>query len=344
MKILVDASYINNSGGKILLETFLLKVFNLKLQNDFVLILDRRFSSDSINFFPEDNVYVISSNLFNRHRVFNSLIKRHKIKSIFCLNNLPPPLFFYNKSVVVNIYFHNLFYFKFCQLNILQRALYSLKRLYIFIYNNENYCWMVQNNSTKEILGRFIRNKKILIMPFYGEFSFSFSVEKRFDYIYVANNSPQKNLILLLDVWEQLGRGNFFPSLVLTVSDNLKNNLLLQRIEELVSSGINIINIGELSHGEIIKYYAFSKALIFPSKFESFGLPLIEGAKMGLPILASDKSFVHDIIQTSYLFDPNSQSSLFDCVKSTYSSISSLIPAKLKCENKLINLINTLYV
>ena len=53
-----------------------------------------------------------------------------------------------------------------------------------------------------------------------------------------------------------------------------------------------------------------SKALIFPSKYESFGLPLIEASKMHIPIIASELDFVRDVCNPIQTFDPNSAISI----------------------------------
>lgn len=236
-----------------------------------------------------------------------------------------------------------MFYLNFDTLSIFQRFSFIIKRFYIKFFNKKSYHWIVQNKSTKEALNNFLRNNKIFIFPFFPEKILCNNEVKVFDYIYVANNSPQKNLNLLLDVWEELASENYFPSLILTIDKN-KNKKLLKRVLFLTNKGIKIINLGLLSHNDIISYYSKSKALIFPSKFESFGLPLIEAAQINMPIIASDKPYLHDIIETKYLFDPNSKTSILESVKFTFFSIDNLVCAKLKCDNKINNLINLLYV
>lgn len=53
--------------------------------------------------------------------------------------------------------------------------------------------------------------------------------------------------------------------------------------------------IGNQEYGEILNYYKES-TLVFPSKLETFGLPLLEAKQTGSRIIASDKPFSHEIL------------------------------------------------
>ncbi|MEY8216185.1 MAG: glycosyltransferase, partial [Colwellia sp.] len=58
------------------------------------------------------------------------------------------------------------------------------------------------------------------------------------------------------------------------------------------------------------RLYEASKALVFPSLRESFGLPLIEASSAGLPIIASELDFVRDVSCPVQTFDPSSPVSI----------------------------------
>ena len=58
-----------------------------------------------------------------------------------------------------------------------------------------------------------------------------------------------------------------------------------------------------------------SKALIFPSLAESFGLPLVEAQEFNKPILASELDFVRDVCSPVDTFDPKSSLSIARAVK-----------------------------
>ena len=82
--------------------------------------------------------------------------------------------------------------------------------------------------------------------------------------------------------------------------------------------------------------------LIYPSLYESFGLPLIEAAQLDLVILASDLPYVNEIISSYYSFDPldiNDISLSIEKVINLRNPITSILKIKSE-ETGLINYIN----
>jgi len=56
-----------------------------------------------------------------------------------------------------------------------------------------------------------------------------------------------------------------------------------------------IVCLGSLAHNDVMKQYSMS-TLIFPSKLETFGLPLLEAMLVRSRIIASDMPFSHEIL------------------------------------------------
>ena len=54
--------------------------------------------------------------------------------------------------------------------------------------------------------------------------------------------------------------------------------------------------VGFISTGELNALYALATALIFPSRFEGFGMPLLEAMRAGLPVLCADNSAMPEIV------------------------------------------------
>ncbi len=78
--------------------------------------------------------------------------------------------------------------------------------------------------------------------------------------------------------------------------------------------GLKIEMVDELSFQEVQKLYLDSNVLIYASTLESFGLPLLEAAFQGLPVIASDLSYVHDVIKPTAVFHPESPESISNAV------------------------------
>lgn len=53
---------------------------------------------------------------------------------------------------------------------------------------------------------------------------------------------------------------------------------------------------GYLSKTDMLREYIASDIVLFPSKLETFGLPLVEAASLGKPLLVLDKPYAHDVL------------------------------------------------
>ncbi|MBK8524694.1 MAG: glycosyltransferase [Betaproteobacteria bacterium] len=114
--------------------------------------------------------------------------------------------------------------------------------------------------------------------------------------------------------------GNFsvpraLSTLALTVDSNQYAQLIGWIDLRVSSSGLKIRNLGHLSACDITTLYAESGALIYPSLFESYGLPLLEATSFGLPIIASELDYVRDVSDPVFSFDPTSAVSIARSVK-----------------------------
>ena len=87
------------------------------------------------------------------------------------------------------------------------------------------------------------------------------------------------------------------------------------------------MNLGKVPSADIPALYKSSSALIFPSKVESFGLPLIEATQMGLPVLASELDYVRDVIEPVETFNPESPVSIARAVRRFLKNPDPITPA-----------------
>ncbi|MDP3372032.1 MAG: glycosyltransferase [Candidatus Paracaedibacteraceae bacterium] len=135
------------------------------------------------------------------------------------------------------------------------------------------------------------------------------------EFIYVASGEPHKNHRQLMEAWCLLAKEGINPMLTLTL-DKERFPDLCGWIEQMVERcRLNIVNLGNLPHEQVKKLYAQAGALVYPSVFESFGLPLIEARQAGLPILASELDYVRDVVDPEQTFDPESAVSIARAVK-----------------------------
>jgi glycosyltransferase involved in cell wall biosynthesis len=136
-----------------------------------------------------------------------------------------------------------------------------------------------------------------------------------YDFAYVASGEPHKNHQQLLDAWCLLAKDGLFPSLCLTVDKETWPGLFYMIEDKREKYGLKLNNLGLLSHDEVKHLYTKVRALVYPSIFESFGMPMVEARQAGLPVLAAELDYVRDVLDPEQTFDPNSAMSIARAVK-----------------------------
>ena len=134
-------------------------------------------------------------------------------------------------------------------------------------------------------------------------------------FIYVASGEPHKNHRSLVEAWTLLAEDGIRPGLCLTLDKNRFPDLCGWIENKAKEMDLNVTNVGSMSAEDLERVYKESLALIYPSDFESLGLPLIEARCAGLPILAAEKDYVRDAVDPEETFDPGSPVSIARAVK-----------------------------
>jgi glycosyltransferase involved in cell wall biosynthesis len=76
-----------------------------------------------------------------------------------------------------------------------------------------------------------------------------------------------------------------------------------------------VIFTGFVKDEDVIHLLNVAQALVLPSMAEGFGLPAVEGAACGIPIIATLNSPLPDLLQDGGIFiDPNSVNQLTDAL------------------------------
>jgi glycosyltransferase involved in cell wall biosynthesis len=138
---------------------------------------------------------------------------------------------------------------------------------------------------------------------------------KKFDFIYPASGESHKNHQNLIDAFIILAEEGHFPSLVLTLDVNKFNDTLKSIELARDTFKLNILNMGFLPHEELLGIYRSTRYLVYPSLYESFGIPLLEAKQAGLFIVAAELDYVRDSINPDQSFDPNSAVSIARAIK-----------------------------
>lgn len=240
---------------------------------------------------------------------------------VFCFGNLPP--LFHLKGKVF-VYIQNRYLIdKKAPIKVLPNKLrirIIVERAWLILLQYNAKYYFVQTPSMKLLAEERI-NRKVSCLPLLPEIFVHSKVESNssnlthFDFLYVASSEPHKNHVALIAAWSILANEGLYPSLALTLSEEIEPILVKYIKNESTSKGLKIHILGLLPYEKLIALYRESSALIYPSSFESFGLPLIEAKKLGLAILAPELDYVRDIVNPDQSFDPHSPISISRAVK-----------------------------
>lgn len=112
-------------------------------------------------------------------------------------------------------------------------------------------------------------------------------------FVALGTIEPRKNLDLLLDVWEMLPPP--LPRLYLAGARGWAGAGLLARLDALPPGGA-VRELPGLPDGAVAALLHEARALLFPSMAEGFGLPPLEAAALGTPVLATDLPVIRELL------------------------------------------------
>lgn len=331
-KFYINAANVHQGGGKALLDAI---IQALPANQQVVLILDTRMR------LPEhvlENVQVkkIQPYLVQRLAAEWWLCRNVQPKDVvLSFGNLPPLFKLRGRTLV---FVQNRYLVDNVKLNVFSpkvRLRLTMERLWLSGRKDNADEFIVQTPTMKRLLeGKTEGKTPVRMMPFVAE-SGSYSRElhantsrekRNLDFVYVASGEPHKNHKVLIEAWCLLAIDGVFPRLKLTLDEKHFPELCLWIEQKVKVFQLNVVNAGVLSHDQIKRLYTEAGALIYPSTFESFGLPLIEARLACLPVIASELDYVRDVLDPEQTFDPNSPVSIAKAVKRFIGLGESVVP------------------
>ncbi|MGG7058147.1 glycosyltransferase family 4 protein [Clostridium tertium] len=129
--------------------------------------------------------------------------------------------------------------------------------------------------------------------------------------------AKHKNLELLLRAIKYIKEKKMGTlKLILTIDGSKGDDTkrLISMIDELEIQDY-VFSVGSVKHENIHQILNKTKLFVFPSYAESFGIPFVEAMKFGLPIVAADLGFAHDVCgKAAIYFKYNDVEELAKCI------------------------------
>ena len=323
--LLIDAVYINNGGGLVLLKN--LVDFLTGQFKDIYYLFDKRIEA-VFQEIPVKNKKFISNSMLERHFFYQK--NKDKFDKVICFGNLPPTI---RLKAKVLVYFHQPLFLEIPQgFSFKNKFIYAIKQNILNCIKNNADIWLVQSENVKlEFSKKYLsgRAEKIAKLPFYPVLNFScYNINRAKDsFLYVSNSSSHKNHYRLIEsfclAYDEVHKG----SLTVTVPDTDSN--LCAFIQQKIDVGYPIKNVGFIDREKLTELYLGHEYFIFPSLAESFGLGLAEAIDGGCKVIASDLSYTYEVCEPSLIFDPIS-------IDSIQAAIVTAIKNELPCAMKLI--------
>lgn len=136
----------------------------------------------------------------------------------------------------------------------------------------------------------------------------------------VGHFEPRKNYLTLIDAIRQLHLSGEPVHLVIVGNDSGERRRVEEHIRRYdLASSVHLLS--GLTDTELRCVYRIASLLVFPSRYEGFGIPLIEAMAASKPIAASDIPVFREILlQGCSYFHPDSAESITQAIRSVLGS------------------------
>ncbi len=143
-------------------------------------------------------------------------------------------------------------------------------------------------------------------------------------YLFIGALEPKKNVARLIDAFAASGSRR---TLVVAGGDGWQNQADHERINDIRFSGWRIAEqtvsafrqvrrITYLPAEQLVLLLRGARALLFPSVFEGFGLPVLEAMTVGTPVMTSDRTSLPEVAgDAALLVDPNDIGSMARAIR-----------------------------
>jgi len=148
--------------------------------------------------------------------------------------------------------------------------------------------------------------------PDLGRVRTRYSLPERF-LLFVGTVEPRKNLVRLLQAFDVLCQAPSFSHGLVIVGDKGWNDRPILDGLRACRAADRIVLTGHVSAADLPVLYNLADALVMPSLYEGFGLPVLEAMACGTPVVTSNVSSLPEVAgDAAVLVDPLSVESMVE--------------------------------
>ena len=241
---------------------------------------------------------------------FGSILDKHKINILF--NPTPSgPQLWKGKQITA---IHDCAYDRFPEEAITKFHRIYYKIIFPLTIRNSKRIITVSNFSKKELMEVYNVNPHKIRVIYEGpprlpklktqevdKLFAKFQINKPY-FLFVSNQQPRKNVVRLVKAFYSLKIANKTKEVLVLTGHRDKKRVEPFIKKELKELRNEIIFTGVVSREELVALYKKAVALVFPSLYEGFGLPVLEAQSLGVPVLTSNVASLPEVAGKGALF------------------------------------------
>jgi glycosyltransferase involved in cell wall biosynthesis len=134
--------------------------------------------------------------------------------------------------------------------------------------------------------------------------------------LYAGNIKPHKNLVRLIEAFDELRKDGFEELKLLIIGDEISKWPALRRAVHKHKLHKQVRFLGFLPDETLAVLYRLAAVFVFPSLYEGFGLPPLEAMACGTPVVTSNLSSMPEVAgDAAVLVDPYDPHAIKDGIK-----------------------------
>jgi glycosyltransferase involved in cell wall biosynthesis len=129
--------------------------------------------------------------------------------------------------------------------------------------------------------------------------------------LYVGNIKPHKNLVRLIEAFNELRTGDLEDLKLLIIGDEISKLPALRLAVHRHKLHKHVRFLGYVPDDQLAVLYRLASVFVFPSLYEGFGLPPLEAMASGTPVVTSNVSSLPEVVgDAAMLVDPHDVDSI----------------------------------